>query len=48
LPEFDILEAICTPTVEDMAQNVAFLSIRDLAEMCNSQLLQGLIGMSGF
>jgi hypothetical protein len=42
--EFDILEAICTPGVDDMAKNVAFRSLNDLAEMCNNELLQGLIG----
>jgi hypothetical protein len=43
--EFDILEAICTPGVDDMAKNVAFRSLNDLAEMCNNELLQGLIGI---
>ncbi len=42
--EFDILEAICTPGVDDMAKNVAFRGLNDLAEMCNNELLQGLIG----
>jgi hypothetical protein len=27
-----------------MAKNVAFRSLNDLAEMCNNELLQGLIG----